>query len=234
MFPIRDSVPGERAPVMLWTLITVNTLVFFYEQSLTQQQLDVLMHTWGLVPRALLDPGWALWNGLPPGSPLVLVTNTFLHGGWGHFLSNMWFLFLFGDNVEDRMGPARFLVFYLLAGVGASLIHLLFNMQSALPALGASGAISGVLGAYWRLFPTSRILTLVPIFFYPMLVEIYSVFFIGFWFMMQLFQGLGSLGVSANMGGVAWWAHVGGFVMGLVLYRMFLLPSHKDGRDWPI
>lgn len=218
---------------MMWALIAANTLVFLYELTLGEAGQKALFYEWGLVPKALSNPEWAWLNYLPEQSWTNLFTNMFLHGGWMHFLSNMWFLYIFADNVEDRMGHARFLAFYVLCGVGASWMHYAFNTDSPVPALGASGAISGVLGAYWRLFPTSRVITLIPVFFYPLIVEIYAVVFIGIWFLMQLMQGVGSLAVT-QVGGVAWWAHIGGFVFGLILYRAFLLPARRDTRDWPI
>lgn len=233
MFPLRDSRPSQRTPIVMWALIITNALVFLYELSLDDRALQVFFYHWGLVPKAFSSPEWGWINGLPEQTWVNFLSNMFLHGGWMHFLSNMWFLYIFADNVEDHMGHLRFLCFYILCGLGASWMHLLFNADSPVPALGASGAISGVLGAYWRLFPTSRIITLIPVFFYPLIVEVYAVVFIGFWFLIQLMQGFGSLAI-AQSAGVAWWAHVGGFIFGLLLYRAFLLPSYRNDRDWPI
>ncbi len=141
----------------------------------------------------------------------------FLHGGWMHLIGNMWFLYLFGDNVEDAMGHIRFLVFYLVSGIAATLAHIVFHPLSPIPVVGASGAISGVVGAYLVMFPTARVLTLVPIFFFIVdIVVLPALIFIGLWFLFQFWSGLLSLAVP-HMGGVAWWAHIGGFLAGLVL-----------------
>lgn len=143
----------------------------------------------------------------------------FIHGGWLHIIGNMWYLWIFGDNVEDRLGHIRFLIFYLLCGVGAGIVHTFLNSASVVPSVGASGAIAGVLGAYAISYPTARVLTLVPILFFIQIIEIPAAFVLGFWFLMQFLSGTASLAVatSANAGGVAWWAHVGGFVIGMLL-----------------
>jgi membrane associated rhomboid family serine protease len=155
----------------------------------------------------------------------------FLHGGWLHLIGNMWVLYLFGDNVEDRMGPARYLAFYLLCGLAASLTHYAINPGSTVPTLGASGAISGVLGAYLLLFPTARVITLVPVFIIPFFFEIPAVVYLGFWFVMQLFSGTLSLAGAEPPEGVAWWAHVGGFVTGMALLPVFK-KSRKQYRHY--
>jgi membrane associated rhomboid family serine protease len=144
----------------------------------------------------------------------------FLHGGWLHLLGNMWFLWVFGDNIEDRLGHLRYLVFYLATGLGAGLAHALLNLSSTIPAVGASGAISGVLGAYFVLFPHSRVITLVPLLFFFFTVRLPAVIILGYWFAIQFISGLGAVALPGS-GGVAWWAHIGGFVLGAVLVRMF-------------
>jgi membrane associated rhomboid family serine protease len=150
----------------------------------------------------------------------------FLHGGWMHFLGNMWTLYLFGDNVEDRMGPVRYLVFYLLSGLAAGLTHYLTDPGGTVPTIGASGAIAGVLGAYCLLFPLARVITLVPVFFFPFIFEVPAVFYLGIWFVSQLYSGTLALMSPQYYEGVAWWAHVGGFVAGMVL-----LPLFKKSRE---
>jgi membrane associated rhomboid family serine protease len=153
----------------------------------------------------------------------------FLHGGWFHIISNMWILFIFGDNVEDRMGSGRYLLFYLISGLAAAFVQVLTNPASQIPAIGASGAIAGVLGAYFLLYPRSRVITLIPIFFIPWIVEIPAIFYLGFWFVSQLFSGVAALRLPQEvaMGGVAWWAHIGGFVFGIVFYRLFTPRRHR-------
>ena len=151
----------------------------------------------------------------------------FMHGGWLHFLSNMWILFIFGDNVEDRMGSIRFLVFYLISGLIGAIIQAYMYPNSTVPAIGASGAIAGVLGAYWVLFPKAKVISLIPLIFVPWFIEIPAVFYLGFWLVTQIYFGITSLPNSGVMGGVAWWAHIGGFVFGLLFHRLFLLLSPK-------
>lgn len=222
MFPLRDTIPASRAPLMTYGLIVVNVVVFLYQVILPSQQGQELAYLFGIVPARYTDPAWATAVGLS-GSPLPFLTTQFLHGGLLHLLGNMWMLWVFGDNVEDRMGRFRFLVFYLSVGLVAGGTHLLTNFGSRVPAIGASGAIAGVLGAYVFLFPRSRVLTLIPIFFYPLFLELPAMFFIGVWFLAQLFSGTLALfdAGTAGAAGIAWWAHIGGFVAGAALYRIF-------------
>ncbi|MBC7251490.1 MAG: rhomboid family intramembrane serine protease [Anaerolineae bacterium] len=217
MFPIQDTVRSRDLPIVNWLIILANIVVFLFEASLGPRQLEVFIHLCGAVPRQFLaDPGLV--------QVAKLFTSMFLHGGWAHLISNVWALYIFGDNVEDRMGHWRYLLFYLLSGVIAALTHIFLTPTSTVPMIGASGAISGVLGAYLVLFPTSRVITLVPLFFVPWFVEIPALFYLGFWFVSQLFNGLFALAVSGPVGtygGVAWWAHVGGFAAGLLLVGLF-------------
>src|SRR6185295_4203448 len=149
-------------------------------------------------------------------------TAMFLHGGWLHLIGNMWYLWIFGDNIEDRLGHVTYLLFYLLCGLGAGIVHTFFNAESVLPSVGASGAIAGVLGAYVISYPFARVVTLVPIFIFVQIIEIPALIVLGFWFVMQLFTGTAALATtSANNGGVAWWAHIGGFVIGIILVSIF-------------
>src|SRR6266850_6352990 len=180
MFPLQDTVQSRSVPVVTWTIILLNGLAFLYELSLPSDELEAFLTLLGMVPARLANDPSAFWT---------LITCMFLHGGWMHFIGNMWTLYLFGDGVEDRMGPVQYLVFYLLCGVAASVTHLLTNATSTVPTIGASGAIAGVLGAYDVLFPTARITTIIPIFIFPFIVEIPAVVFIGFWFVSQLFNG---------------------------------------------
>jgi membrane associated rhomboid family serine protease len=234
MIPIRDTIPSRNAPVMTWTLIAVNTAIFLFEVSLPPQQLEGLFYLFGLVPARYSHPDWALAIGLPVDSCLPFLTSMFLHGGWLHLIGNMWTLWIFGDNVEDLMGPMRFLSFYLLTGFIAGLTHWLTNIDSTLPTVGASGAIAGVLGAYFVLFPHSRIIVMFPILFFPFFFELPAGLYLLFWSFTQIFGGTAA-GLSAQeVGGVAWWAHVGGFVSGMVLYRLFIpVPRRARRRFQP-
>ncbi|MEJ2354099.1 MAG: rhomboid family intramembrane serine protease [Anaerolineales bacterium] len=215
MIPIRDTIRSYNFPVINWSIIVLNSLVFLYQLILPPAALQSFIRTFGMVPSHI-----SLAN---PASFATLFTNMFLHGGWFHIISNMWVLYIFGDNVEDRMGSGRYLVFYLLSGLAANLLQLFFSPGSDVPTIGASGAIAGVLGGYFLLFPRARVITLILLFIFPWFVEIPAVIFLGFWFVTQLFSGLSSLGTAAGMemGGIAWWAHVGGFVFGLLLVRIF-------------
>jgi membrane associated rhomboid family serine protease len=216
MFPLKDTVQSRGVPVMTWGIILLNALVFLYELSLPPEQLERLIAALGMVPARL---------GYEPEAYWTLLTCMFLHGGWMHFIGNMWMLYLFGDNVEDRMGPGRYLAFYLLCGLAAGLTHYVTNLGSPVPSIGASGAIAGVLGAYFLLFPTARVITLVILVIFPLFIEIPAVVFLGIWFASQLYSGALSLVSQASYEGVAWWAHVGGFVAG-----MALLPVFKKSR----
>ena len=154
MFPLQDTIPSRSVPLVTWTIIFINTIAFFYELLIPADELERFVSLVGFVPARFADDAGAAWT---------LVTCMFLHGGWAHFIGNMWMLYLFGDNVEDRMGPVRYLIFYLLCGMGAGLAHYVTNPMSTIPCIGASGAIAGVLGAYFKLFPTSQVITLVLI-----------------------------------------------------------------------
>ncbi len=215
MIPLRDTVRSRTTPLINLALIGLNLIVFLFEASLSQGQFQIFLTTYGLVPARLSLGDFPAYGSL--------ITSMFLHGSWFHVLSNMWVLFIFGDNVEDRLGSGRYLVFYLLAGIAAGLVQAGFAPLSRIPTVGASGAIAGVLGAYLVLFPSGRVLTLVPIIFLPWLVEIPAYLFLGLWFLSQLSSGLLALGQlgSGQFSGIAWWAHVGGFVFGLLSARVF-------------
>ncbi|MBG0777637.1 MAG: rhomboid family intramembrane serine protease [Desulfovibrionaceae bacterium] len=222
MIPLRDSIPNVHRPVAVYAIIALNALVFLWSRTLTDPQFIHLLHLYGVVPRRFLDPAWALAMGYPPGGSFSFVSYMFLHGGWLHIILNMWMLWIFADNIEDVMGPWRFTVFYLTCGLAALLTHMVFNPRADMPVVGASGAISGVLGAYFLLYPHARVLTLIPIFIFPLIIEIPAILFLGFWFVSQIFPAVSSLGTQTD---IAWWAHAGGFVAGIVLLPLF---RHKD------
>ena len=219
MIPIKDTVQRRTFPFVTVAIIVVNTLAFFLELSLHESIREDFIYLFGLVPARYAHPVWAQFHGFSLDSYWSFLTSLFLHGSWLHLAGNLWFLYLFGDNVEDRLGPVRFFFFYLLAGIGANLVHFLVNHDSTHPVIGASGAIAGVMAAYLRLFPRARIVTLIPILFLPYFIEVPAVLFMGFWFFFQLYSGAASLMVTASAGGIAWWAHVGGFAAGFLLIR---------------
>lgn len=218
MIPIRDSTRSATFPVVNIVIIIINALVFFYELSLGEA-LNRVINTFGLVP--------AHWIQVVQTNPFNIAgvvvpffSSMFMHGGWMHFIGNMWFLWIFGDNVEDSMGHGRYIIFYLLCGVGAGVVHLITNIQSTVPTIGASGAIAGIMGAYMVLYPRGRVLTLIPIFIFFQFIEIPAVVFLLIWILIQTFQGVLTLGMAAG-GGVAWWAHIGGFAIGAIFIFLF-------------
>jgi membrane associated rhomboid family serine protease len=221
MIPLRDKNPSGRFPLVTALLIITNVLVFIYQLSL-RENLTPFFQRYALIPANIVffreSPGISL---APVFFPFF--TSMFLHGGWFHVIGNMWYLWIFGDNIEDRLGHMRFLIFYLLCGIGAASAHVAWNPHSTAPCVGASGAIAGVLGAYLISFPFARVVTLVPIFFYLTVIEIPAVILLVFWFVLQFFSGTLSIAVTAQTGGggVAWWAHVGGFVAGMILINVF-------------
>jgi membrane associated rhomboid family serine protease len=221
MFPIRDTVPTRHVPFMTWLLIGANLFVFFIELSLPRREAVQLFYLYGVVPARYTSPEWAAAVGFPQ-SWWPFLTTMFLHGGWLHVIGNMWMLWIFGDNVEDRMGPFRFVAFYLVCGIAAGVVHLITNARAQVPAVGASGAIAGVMAAYFVLFPRARIVAMFPIFFWPVFFELPAVVYLGFWFLMQFFSGTLALVSAQQATGIAWWAHIGGFVTGLLSFSLFL------------
>ncbi len=213
MIPLRDTIPSNTVPYVNYFLIAANLLAFLFELSLGAR-LEGFFHVFGVVPGQVVQ--------IVTGSPELLhfaivpfFTSMFLHGGWLHFLGNMLYLYIFGDNVEDAFGHFKYLIFYLASGVIASLIHLLTHPGSTVPTIGASGAIAGVMGAYFLLYPKARVVTIVPIFFFIQVLEIPAFLFLGFWFLIQFLSGTLALTSSAGAAGVAWWAHIGGFAAGV-------------------
>jgi membrane associated rhomboid family serine protease len=219
MIPLRDVIPSRTTPVVTIIIIALNALVFFYEVSLGRRAEEFL-DAFGLVPAQF--------------SLVTLFTSMFLHGGFLHFGGNMLFLWIFGDNVEDRMGHGRFIVFYLLCGVAAALAQTFMNPNSLVPMVGASGAIAGVMGAYFVLYPHSKIVTLIPIFFFIQIVEIPAIFFLGIWFLMQFLSSIVSVATigGQDVGGTAFWAHVAGFITGLGGVVVFRRPERQKVEWW--
>lgn len=217
MIPLKDINRSQTVPFVTVVLIILNGLVFFYELTLGQRSLTRFFFAFGVVPSFFQDPSYWQATGFVAGA-LPLLTSMFLHGGWLHFLGNMLYLWVFGDNIEDRLGHLRFFFFYIVCGLAAAFLHIFTSMSSEVPTVGASGAIAGILGAYLILFPGARVVTLVPIFFFFQLVELPALIFLGFWFVMQFFSGAMSLAAGERqLGGTAWWAHIGGFAAGIGL-----------------
>lgn len=221
MIPLRDTVQAKNYPVVNNTLIGLNVLIYLYQLA-QGAGLDKFIYIYGLVPARYSVPQIGAYFTASQ-QIFSFLSFMFLHGGFWHLLGNMWSLYIFGDNVEDRLGHFHYLLFYLICGIASGVSHLLLNMNSNVPTIGASGAIAGVMGAYFILHPRARILTLIPIFFIPYFLEIPAYLFLGLWFVLQFISAAGS---HAQAGGVAWWAHIGGFVFGIIFLKIMLkLPS---------
>jgi membrane associated rhomboid family serine protease len=220
VIPLRDVIPSRTTPAATVSLIVLNTVAFLHELTLSKFELATFMQTFGLVPAHF---SW-----------LAAATSMFLHGGWIHFFGNMLYLWIFGDNVEDRMGHGRFFTFYLICGLAAALAQTATHPDSGVPIIGASGAVAGVMGAYFVMFPHSRILTLVPFFFVMELIEVPAIFFLGIWFLLQLISSVGSLAVvsAEDIGGIAFWAHVVGFGAGAALVFIFRRRERQRVEWW--
>ncbi len=217
MIPVRDVIPSRTTPVVTVVLVAVNLLAFLYQSTLPLAEMESFVRRYGMVPAAF---SWA-----------DVVTSMFLHGGLAHLLGNLLSLWIFGDNIEDRLGHGRYLAFYLLTGAAAALAHLYADPSSAVPTIGASGAIAGVMGGYLVLYPHSRVITWLPPLF---LVEVPAVLFLGLWFFLQVVSGVGNQLAAVPgeaVGGIAFWAHVGGFVVGVVLVKLMARPERAN-IDW--
>ncbi len=220
MIPLRDVIPSRTTPYVTFALIAANALVFFYQLTMGEAIEEFVLY-FGLIPAAF---SW-----------VAVLTSMFLHGGLLHFGGNMLYLWIFGDNVEDRMGHGRFLAFYLLCGTAAALAQTIASPDSVVPMVGASGAIAGVMGAYFVLYPKSRIVTLLPIFFFFQIVEIPAIFFLGVWFLMQLLSGVGSMATATGgepAGGIAFWAHAAGFLAGISGVLVFRRRERQRVEWW--
>lgn len=217
MIPLRDTISSKNYPIVNNTIIVINILVFILE--LTQgTNLGRFLYTYGLVPARYSNPNIGSYFSISL-QIFSFFSFMFLHGGFWHLLGNMWSLYIFGDNVEDCLGSFRYIIFYLFCGFASGLSHLLFNFHSNMPTIGASGAIAGVMGAYFILYPKSRILTLIPVFIIPFFIEIPAFYFLAVWFILQFISAAGSQG---NISGIAWWAHIGGFIFGMIFLKITL------------
>jgi membrane associated rhomboid family serine protease len=221
MFPLRDNVPRVHVPIALYLLLVLNFAAFIFEQTLDIDTRNLVFYLLGVVPARYFAPQWAEAAGFPVGGVVPFFSYMFLHAGWLHVILNMWSMWIFADNVEDVMGPVRFLAFYVLCGLTALAVHMAFNLYSTAPVLGASGAIAGVMGAYLVLYPHAKVLTLVPIFIFPWFIELPALFFLGVWFLVQFTSGLVEGLAVPGAEPIAWWAHAGGFVAGIALLPLF-------------
>lgn len=214
MIPLKDDIPSRKYPIVNTVIIIINILIFVWVLSLPIQIRESIYFRYGIVPYRFYN-----LNLLPYGI-FTLFTSMFLHGGWSHLIGNMLYLYIFGDNVEDGMGHIKYLIFYLIAGIFAGLTQVIFSRNPYIPAIGASGAIAGVLGAYFKYYPRARILTIAFLGFFIEFLYIPSFFYISLWFLIQFFSGLFSLLIDIS-GGIAWWAHIGGFLFGVIFAKFF-------------
>ena len=232
MIPIGDSVRARTFPYVNIALILANVAVFFYELSLSQFDINRFLFDWGVVPVRLTH-----WLENPSGGNVeelfTPLTAMFLHAGWFHLFGNMIFLWVFGDNVEDALGHARYLLFYLVCGVGAVALQVFADQDGVIPMVGASGAIAGVLGAYLVLYPRATIAVLIPLLWFLGTFPVPAMFLIGLWFLLQLFNGLASIGTAVGVTqGIAYWAHIGGFLAGFLL--IWVIPRRRQRRPLPV
>ncbi len=218
MIPIRDEIKTHRTPIVNYALVVINVLVFLW-MFLNSGNLESIYYEYALIPSNFL-------NGIDLGDVKDIFTSMFMHGGWMHLIGNMLYLWIFGDNIEDRLGHIGYLIFYLAGGIAAALLQTLISPGSQIPMVGASGAIAGVLGAYLVLYPNSRVYTFIPIGFYARVRLVPAVVVLGLWFLLQLISGVGSLG-ALDQGGTAYFAHIGGFIFGLIVGWMF----KRRGRE---
>ena len=222
MIPLRDTQPSFTFPFVTVAIIVLNVFAFLYEFMMDPYELNFFIAHYGVIPTRFQ------W--------MDVLTSIFLHGGWMHLIGNMWFLWIYGDNVEDILGHSQYLIFYLLCGLAATMVHVLFNGDSRVPTIGASGAIAGVMGAYVVKFPHSKITTLVPVFVFITTMEIPAYVILLYWFVIQFFSGVGSVGHShLSQGGVAWFAHIGGFLAGVALILVMRTQerfSHRPDMRW--
>ncbi|MCX8057619.1 MAG: rhomboid family intramembrane serine protease [Ignavibacteria bacterium] len=232
MIPLKDDIPSRSYPIVNVTLIVINVIAFFFELSLGDK-LEPFLKQYGVIPIKYFYSGIRLEDGSVilfslEEKIIPLFTSMFLHGGWLHLISNMLYLWIFGDNVEDRMGHFRYILFYILCGLAAAGAHIITNPESDIPTIGASGAIAGVLGGYMLLYPYARVVVVIPILFFWDIIKLPALLVLGFWFVTQIFQGTLALAVeSSATGGVAWWAHIGGFVFGMFAVHIFKKQSRK-------
>lgn len=230
MIPIRDTIPCNSTPIVTWSIMALCSAIFLWMQMLPEDAQRMIIYQYGMVPIRYAHPQWAYSFGLPPDYYFSFLSSLFLHGGWGHLLINMLFLWIFADNIEDSMGPFRFLAFYILCGLLATYMQWFFDPELPYPVVGASGAIAGVLGAYFFMFPYARVIMMFPILFYPVFFDLPAIAFLGLWVIIQLHKATTAVMFDNGVTDVALWSHLGGFLAGAFLHPLFL---KRDGNDVP-
>ena len=229
MIPIRDTIPCFSRPLVTWSLMAINISLFIALLFIPDAEQILFLYKYGMVGARYTYPDWGARVGLLDDSYLSFLTSMFLHGGWGHLVMNMLFLWIFADNIEDVMGRFRFIIFYLLCGLLAVLLQYFYNPSSTLPMVGASGAIAGVMGAYFILYPYARIVLWLPLFLLPIFFEVPAVAFLGLWVIFQIYEASTAIMTQEDIySTVAWWAHLGGFIAGVMLHPFFLKKDYPD------
>ncbi|MGR9099374.1 MAG: rhomboid family intramembrane serine protease [Gammaproteobacteria bacterium] len=231
MIPIRDDIPCNTVPYVAWGLMSINIVIFLAMLIMPDFMTQKFMYLYGMVSARYTHPEWALHNGFPDDAYFSFFSSMFLHGGWLHIIMNMLFMWIFADNIEDRLGHARFFLFYVFCGLLAAVSQYYFLPESVVPMVGASGAIAGVMGAYFLLYPYARIVVWVP-FFVPLFFEIPAIGFLGLWVIIQLQEATTAIqGEQLEYANVAWWAHIGGFIAGAFLHQVFLKQEKKVNSE---
>ncbi len=228
MIPIRDNIPNKTTPYVGWAIMSVCIAIFVAMKMLPYETQRQLIYLYGMMPVRYSNPEWAASFGLPPDGYFSFLSSLFLHADWLHIITNMWFIWIFAHNIEDKMGHVRFLIFYLLCGLVATFVQWSVDPALAIPVVGASGAIAGVLGAYFFISPFARVVIWVPLFLLPIFFQVPAIAFLGFWAIIQFQNATSSILFEGAEIGVAWWSHVGGFVAGAVLHRLFLIQENDE------
>lgn len=228
MIPIRDNIPTTLTPVVTWSIMILCTLIFLWLQWQPEDVQKEIVYTYGMVPMRYSNPFWAESVGLEPDGYFSFISSLFLHSSWTHILMNLVFMWIFADNIEDLMGHGRFILFYLVCGVLATFLQWYYDPRMVFPVIGASGAIAGILGAYFFLYPNARVIFLIPILFFPLVFEVPAIGFLGGWVIIQLHQATTSVMFDGVATDVAWWAHLGGFIAGAFLHPLFIKQSEPE------
>lgn len=232
MIPIRDNITSKTTPYVSWVIMAICIAIFLVMNIFSDEARRQLIYNYGMVPIRYSNPKWAMAFGLSPDYYLSFLTNLFLHAGWLHIFINMWFMWIFAKNIENKMGHMRFLIFYLLCGLFATFVQWYFDSKLVIPVLGASGAIAGVLGAYFVISPFAKVVIWVPLFFLPIFFELPAIAFLGFWAIIQFQNATSSIVFDNITAGVAWWAHLGGFIIGALVHPLFITNFIKNlGAD---
>lgn len=228
MIPIRDNIHCRTTPYVSWAIMAICIGIFVLMKMIPDEIVRQLTYLYGMVPIRYSNPEWAAAFGLPPDYHLSFFTSLFIHGGWIHIIINMWFIWIFSKNIEDSMGHGKFLIFYLLCGLFATVVQWYFDPELMIPVVGASGAIAGVLGAYFFLYPYAKVVIWFPLFLLPIFFELPAIAFLGFWVIIQLQKATTSMMFDNVTADVAWWAHLGGFIAGAILHPLFISDEKQE------